>query len=252
MIDIGPPPLIIPKPAIIRPASAADLAMLPGITPSITSAAKRATFIASATSDLATITIPSSAAANDLAVLIQKGGSAAGAPSDVTPSGWSSINDGATTLNTTVGGSTRTSWKAKKLSSGDPGTSVTGMDAVGGSSNRDDKILLVFRPNFSWTSIDFILCNQQPTTGDPSAQTLDPSGEVPPVILLGSASVGLSSSSTVSGTLATEGAHIAMSDGLSLDAYYLIQNSALASKTLDMTDSGNLNILQSAIIGFTI
>lgn len=95
------------------------------------------TFVASATSARANITIPATAQPGDLAVLFDIATSGS-AMSPVVPSGWAQIG-------TSLGGlgdAVMTVASRRVLEAGNPGSSVAGMDG----NIEDAKIMLVFRP----------------------------------------------------------------------------------------------------------
>ena len=106
---------------------------------------KNFTFVASATSTTSTISIPASSNVGDFAVLFDSSRDVF-TPITVVPSGWSSISN-VSESNILSLSSIRSIVSYKSLVSGDPGSSITGMDA--GLFGTDRKIIMVFRPNFS-------------------------------------------------------------------------------------------------------
>lgn len=135
LIGISPqPPLVFPKPAIIRPA--ADLAMMPGFPVMLGLPKPFLSFVNSATSSGATIVMPT-VAANDICILFDFGfGSPA--PSLVTPSGFTNLQ------NMTSGATDARLASCMKVCTGsESGATLTGMDGT----DTDTKRLVVFRVN---------------------------------------------------------------------------------------------------------
>src|SRR5512139_531831 len=133
------------------------------------------TFVTSVTSVTASITIPASSAANDIAILFDVAGDYPTAPSDVAPAGWTLIGTSLTALG--AASNTRSSVRYKVIAGGEPGTSVTGMSGSG----YMDKFMLVFRKSAgTWQTPAGN--SQQSTTGNPTLQTV--SGGTAPLIIL--------------------------------------------------------------------
>lgn len=135
-------------------------------------------FQASAISSTSSITIPASAQAGDIAILLDRAGNTSGTyPTLVTPSGWTNLAN--TTQQYAGSVSMRAAIAYKVLAAGEAGTSVTCTNAV----NSNSKIMLVFRPSQAtgWT-ISASTPVTQGTAGDPTAQTIAASGAVAPVI----------------------------------------------------------------------
>jgi hypothetical protein len=127
-------------------------------------------FVNSATSSTSAITIPADAAIGDVCIYLDSAQSTtATAPTSVTPTGFTLQN---TASNSTTTGLTMTS-SYKILVSGDPGSSVTGMN--GSASNN--KIVLVFRPNVPISSIITGGGKIQATAVAPTSQILGLLGE---------------------------------------------------------------------------
>jgi hypothetical protein len=178
--------------------------------------------------NVAAITIPVTAQADDLAVLCQQASTQATTP--VTPSGFTNIAN----VNGTTAPTLRHMVDYKVLSAGDiSGGSITGMDG-----SADWKTLLIFRPNRAIVSLSVVsltaICSD---TGDPGAQTITPTAAG---ILIGY--TGATATGTApSGTLVTNGTLVGNPGTAVQRTYYEIQNSSPASRTLDMPDNGNSN-----------
>lgn len=129
------------------------------------------------------------------------------------------------------------------LLTGTPGGAVlTGMD-----ENYDAKILLVFRPSRSISSVITPAWNSQGTTGDPTLQTVTVSGVDTPLIVFAqgfSTTVPAFTTETPAMTNLTKG-----SVGFRLG--YTIYNSSPSNQSIDTGDNGLLNILQSGYVRFT-
>lgn len=129
-------------------------------------------FNTSASSTNNTITIPSGAAIGDLAVLLDFAGNFAGfIPTTVVPSGWTSVSNKSSSTNS-QGSKSIVSYK--KLVSGDPGSSITGMNGV----DYDVKLMVVFTPSFPITTITVAglaetIADVAPAAQSVAAQTLN-------------------------------------------------------------------------------
>lgn len=126
-------------------------------------------FDTSASSTSSTITIPAGAAVGDIAVLFDYAGSFL-TTSTVVPSGWTSVSN----LSSNTGYGTRAIVSFKKLLSGDPGSTITGMN--GGFFN--DKQILIFSPNSTITTITVAglaetIADAAPAAQSVAAQTLN-------------------------------------------------------------------------------
>jgi len=124
------------------------------------------TFVASASTNIgaSTITIPATAQAGDLCVLLDSTvNTTATLPTNVVPSGFTQIMTAAfVRANGTT--SARMTCSYKVLVSGDAGSSITGL----GNTNPR-KIALVFRPDSSITTVSYSTANTQ--TESPNAGT---------------------------------------------------------------------------------
>jgi len=122
----------------------------------------RMEYITSVTGTSSTITIPATAQAGDFAILFDRSTTI----TNTIPSGWTSIN-GVTTSGI------RSNISYKKLVSGDPGATITGMAGI--------KLLMIFRSNTgTFTTATFSTPNGQATTATPTAQTVVVSGQATP------------------------------------------------------------------------
>lgn len=133
------------------------------------------TFVDSAFSLTASITIPATAQEGDIAVLMQYG---SGSPTPANPPDFTTV---ATTTDAD-GAVIRTCYK--HLEAGDPGAAVTGMDGPSG----DRKIMLVFRPDDEIENIVVGDVDSATGAGDPTPQAVAASGAAAPLIVFGVAS----------------------------------------------------------------
>lgn len=192
----------------------------------------------SAESTGSSITLPtgSGLVKGDFAMLYQSSANNSGIPTAQNPAGWTQfINQGGLVLRAMVSGKVITD---ADIAAG----TVAGMDGDKG----DSKYILWWRPNRLIQSIAGFSVNQpSPSGGDPTSQTINPTGQTGPVIMYGHA-IG-SGAISVSGTLNSGGtAHVDVSTGKIVT---LIQTS-LSSLTWDMGDSGSLNCLGSTGVAF--
>lgn len=134
LIGVAPPPLVFPKPAIIR--AAPDLAILPGFPVMLGEAKPFLSYVGSASSSGATIIVPT-VAANDLMVLFDFGYSSGTAPALVTPSGFTNLQNSTSGLT-----DSRLASSMKVCAGTESGATLTGIDG-----DTDTKRLIVFRVN---------------------------------------------------------------------------------------------------------
>jgi hypothetical protein len=194
--------------------------------------------VSKSTSLTSTITIPTSSAVNDFALLVNFGANPQ--PADTTPSGWTQIQ---TTADATGVGH-RISSFYKYLVSGDIGATLTGY-----SSGSEGMVLFVFR-NVGWTFTPYALAGglqAESTAGDPAQQTITP-------ISNKNMSVGVKY--TYGGTSAFstnpfDSTEI-VTDGVvgSLLVGYKYQLSTTSSVVFDSGDNGNAQTQQSYYILF--
>lgn len=230
LVGLTPPPLVFPKPAIIRAAS--DLGILPGF-PAMLGTKKEISFVASSTSSQSsTITIPAGSKAGDLVIF-----------SDFV---YEWLADGAATGFTQIDRLFLATMSRNYClivryrvltSDSEAGTSITGQ-----TPNIDtSKMMFTFRKSVgSWG----VPANKtsQVTQGNPSAQTVGGTA-VPSIVFAHYAS---------SNSIGTRTFFPAATASLSASGpqpwhwvHYLIQNAAAASVSVDMNDEGDGNLLLS-------
>lgn len=192
-------------------------------------------FVASATSIAGTITIPAGAQPGDVAILFDVALNASIVPTDVVPTNWTGI-----ITDTDSGGNPRrVRISYKILAAGEPGASVTGMD-----DTNDDKVMLVFRGNAPITTVSAEDWAAQATTADPSAQTVNASGQLTPLVVFGMSFTGTTAAFSTASP-AFDATVAASGDDLLVG--YKIYNTAPADHTIDMADLTN-NILASGFL----
>ncbi len=190
----------------------------------------------------ADIVVPSGARDGDIAVLFDAvNNSSAPPPSLVTPSGWTTV------VNSTFDNS-RYAVSYKKLGSGDPGATITGMT----SNNGKIKLMLVFRPGSPVSSISTPTFGTEFTNSNPSSQTVSASGQAAPLIVLGGAGVfGASAPAFTTASPAFDG-EVALARSLSgqysLRMGYTLYGSSPSDHSIDKGDDGSANILWSGYL----
>lgn len=188
------------------------------------------TFVDSAVSSGASITIPAAAQENDIAFLADA--SQLG-EDNLIPSGFTSLANASSESSLRL----RTSYRVLGAAPG--GTSATGMDG----DFTDQKIMLVFRPNQPASSIAIPTWGAEATQNNPSAQTVSASGQTQPLVVIGAAATsGSPAFSTASP--AFDGT---VTQGL-LIVGYKVYNTAPSDHTIDMNDLGSRNVLESGYI----
>lgn len=208
------------------------------------SLSKTFTFVASATSTTSTISIPASSSVGDFVVLFDSSrDNIFDPPSTVVPTGWSLISN-VSESNILSLSSIRSIVSYKSLVSGDPGSSITGMNA--GFFGTDRKIIMVFRPNFSVQNTSILSVNGATNS---NSQTITITESQPPILAFAHwASNGTISSRGVSGITMNE-----VSNTTGQYASYKIFNSneTTSDATISMSDNGSVQSLQSLYVQFT-
>lgn len=177
-----------------------------------------------------TIAIPATATTGDFVVLCDYSNTT----TDITPAGFTTINNATTT-------GIRTNISYKKLVAGDAGATLTGLNAT------SRKVLIVFRPNRTITTITPTVTGSQATTAAPTGQTI--TGQAGPMIAFATyASTGAVSGRGWVGGTPTEVSSVSTSV---IYTKFLITNSGTpASAAISMFDGGT-NTLQSFRVAFT-
>ena len=205
------------------------------------------TFQASATSTSQSVTIPATAQAGDVALLLDRATNNSGTyPTLVTPSGWTNLANTMAQYAGTI--SLRTAIAYKVLDSGDPGLSITCTNGAG----ADSKLVLVFRPSQTtgWT-VSASTPVTQGTTGNPTAQTIAASAAAAPVLLYGC----VSDVSVDTAAFSSAVGFTTVSSGTRLLGAYQIQNSSPADGSIDADaatygltlQSGYLSLVSTSI-----
>jgi hypothetical protein len=188
-------------------------------------------FVASATSSSDTIVIPASSQTGDLAILCDWGWS--NSHPQVIPAGWTNF------ITQNLAGGLRGDISYKVLVGADPGATITG-----GNATNDSKIMLVFRPNATITTITPADMATSMSGVDPTAQVILASAGIAPLVVLGFG--GWSSGALPSFT--TESPALTNVTVNDLRVGYKIYDSAPQDHTVDIGDSGNTNWLASCYV----
>lgn len=187
---------------------------------------------ASNTSTGSTITIPSAADIGDYAVLFDTSTTT----TDTTPTNWTSLNKATTT-------GIRTNVSYKRLVSGDPGSTITGM------AGTTRKIILIIKGNSDITNVTISTPGSQATTATPTNQTISGSVNTPTVFFATYASTG--SITTRGWTTGTPIEYSSFStSGIYVKALTYGRGTTPATATISMSDGGT-NTLQSFSIKFS-
>jgi hypothetical protein len=191
-------------------------------------------FRTSATSSATTLTAPSTIVAGDLLVWSENSVTFGGLPTSVVPTGFTSIS------NNTVGTNRRIITAYKIAVSGDASSTITGMT----TNNALTKMLLVFSTNGA-TSASVFDIGYETTNNDPAAQTITSGSGTPPLVSIGYVRTG---TGTYSMTPTEDGVVSTNSDVAGSFFVYKIYNSSPADVTVDATDGGNNNTINSFYI----
>ena len=193
-------------------------------------------FVDSATSlNSDAITVPGTAAVGDIAILFDVAVNlSTTTPTNVVPSGWSSL----TTYAHNSSAFFRNTISYKKLASGEPGSSVTGMN-----DDNEAKVMLIFRANES-TLTAFDIDTDDGITAL-TAQTITSSGGTVPLIALGMKTSYGGSVATLTGF---DGAVTPGNSNIELTAGYSTQTETAANVTASTVDDGNQQSLVSMYV----
>lgn len=191
------------------------------------------------------VTVPVAAIAGDFAILFDAcANTSGGAIGSVVPVGWTSTVD---TFTDTGSWSMRSTVSYTKLTSAG-GASISGM--VNGT-----KILMVFRPSSSISTIVPSTWNAEVASGNPALQTVSASGVATPVLVFAWASLsepGITyptfSTETPSMTNLTRSGTAGQPD---CRLGYTIYNTSPSNQSIDIGDGGGMNGLQSGYVRFT-
>lgn len=193
-------------------------------------------YVTKATSTSSTITIPATANIGDIAILLDYGfNTTTTIPTNVVPTNWTSITT-KSWANTYYGQRITVSYK--KLVSGDPGTSITGINA----NYIDEKQMLVFRPSKAIATITIAGLISLNFSTNPDIQTV--ATQTPSYIVLGCAT-NFEQSVTWTSTWYNETFNIAKKTEMA----YKIFNSSPASVGVDFTSS---NYSSSSLHSFAL
>lgn len=204
---------------------------------------RKVEFLTSVTTSTSTIEIPSDAQEGDIAVLMDLGYSGAGVltiPTTTVPTNWISIANGSQ-------GATAPGMRAicsyEILTASDPGTTITGINTT-----NMRKTMVIFRPNFTVTSITLSTPGNSVTAADPAAQTISLTSVSNPVV--GIAHMGCNNA--VSTRSVTGGAMSEITNTTNQYVQYEADNTVDISQnaTVDIADGG-INALQSFYFTFT-
>lgn len=183
-----------------------------------------------------TITIQANAQVGDIAVLHD---CAVGTSSAVIPSGWTSLGG-------VVSGNIRVNNSYRILTSGQPGSTITGQNG----STRNRKIMTIIRPRLPIASVTPLGWTTRATTGTPTDITLGASGTPNMAILAfatGENNISLSASSAGTWT-------DAQINSPSVTRGYFVgvtKNNTPGDWTFSASDAGDANSLTAGILQFT-
>ena len=201
-------------------------------------------FITSVTSTTSTITIPATAQIGDIVMLFDFAYiTSTTAPTAAAPSGFSGFSKSSNSQTTSP--ACRSNVSYKKLVSGDPGSTITGMNSA--SMN---KLLVVYRPNATINNLTISGQNGQATASAPTNQTLTLTSTE------GTWFVGYAMY-CASGTITTRGSTTTATRELNVGTTMYVKlfenldgSTTFADSTISMADYGS-NILNSDAITFS-
>lgn len=201
------------------------------------------TFVTSGTSTSASIAIPASAQAGDLAVVFDGSFNTNSASiTAVTPYGWTTVVNDYSGYGGDDGA--RLKVNRKVLVSGDLSTSPTFS-----TSTTNRKMILIFRPSKAIASVTASSWNSELTSSDPSQQTVSASGQTAPLIVMAWASANSASAPAFTDSPALTEVAMSQSDW-SIRVGYTVYNTGPQNHTIDVGDNGQ-NGLQSGYLSLT-
>lgn len=207
------------------------VSQLSGFGVSAGATARTLTFIDSAVSSGASITIPAAALQNDIAFLADASQSGT---DNVLPSGFTSL------ANATSEGDLRLRTSYRVLGSSPGGTSVTGMSGA----FSDNKVMLIFRPSVVASSTAVPTWGSEATQNNPASQSVLAAGQVAPLVVIG---VSATSGGSPAFSVETPAFTAKVTQGL-VQVGYTIYNDTPLDHTIDMADLGNRNVFQTGYI----
>lgn len=185
------------------------------------------TFVDSAVSSGASITVPAAAQENDIAFLADCRLDGA---SNSIPSGFTALANG-------LWDSIRLRTSYRVLGAAPGGSSITGMDGT-----TDSKVMLVFRPSSVASSIAVPTWGSEATSGNPGEQTISASGQTVPLVVIGvSATTGTPAFSVETPAFS---ANVVQGN---VRVGYTVYNTSPADHTVDHADLGD-NVFQTGYI----
>lgn len=204
---------------------------------------RKVDFLTSSTSSqISTIEIPSTSQEGDVAFLFEWSWADTGVlsiPTNIATTGWTVVSN---TTQAIVAPGARSKILYKVLTSTDPGTTITGISTV-----NTRKTMLVFRPNYTVTSITLSTPTTTVTSTDPASQTISMTASTPSAVGFSHmGSDGAVTTRTITGDIMTE-----ISNTTNQYVQYVIDNtvSPINNITIDIADTG-MNALQGFYANF--
>jgi hypothetical protein len=196
-------------------------------------------YVGSASSTGATITIPATSQAGDIAVLYDVAlTSGSTPPTLVTPAGWANRVDEASAV-------TRLAVCTKLLDGSDPGAVITGMNGV----DSNDKLMVVFRPDAPINNLAASSFTHELNNADASPQTISASGAAAPVLVIGGCGATGGLPVVFSTASPAFDATVTSSSGRQTIGYKIYnEGSPPANHTIDIVDLGSRNTLWGAFL----
>lgn len=198
------------------------------------------TFVASATSSVTGVTIPASAQAGDLCVVVcnARNSDNTDIPTDVTPSGFTNLGGGTGVANSN---GFRSNICVRVLTSGDPGSSISTMN-----DNQIRVFALVFRPSVAINTPTIVgSIAYTVTNGDPAAQSVTPSNGDVPYLAFGVCFANNSGTFTTSPAGYT---NVEILANQHVVAYRIVNSGSASTESCDLNDTGNWNSIMEFVI----
>lgn len=208
---------------------------------SISVASRTISFFASSVANAATITLASGIQAGDIIILWDHPISPTALPTLVVPTGFTQAGSIFNSVASGSGFFSRGVISYKLANGGEGGSAITGMS----SDSDQKKVAMVFRPNFTPTTLTSLSVNGEMTTGNPALQTVSSGSGAAPLIVFGfyGQTVNTISTRTFS---PSEDAEITNGTATFFAKYKIYNGGAsLSNHSVDMPDAGDLNALQS-------
>lgn len=214
--------------------------------PNKVAAAQSLSLVTNTTADSRSITVPATAQAGDLVVILAYAINTLGTgyPTIGAPAGWTEITH---LYNGPTDGDARTLYALYKvIVSGDVSASINVLNSITGVNYSTQ--LYVFRPTFEITTVTPSAWPSEITSSNPASQAANASSAGAPVIVLGLAGVYNTNPSFSTASPAWTASTSENAGNTRTITGYVIYNASPQNHTIDMNDLGSYNALMTGYL----